>query len=173
MRHCQRCLERTTAAELTAKLDEAPLLRSVASIEKEVHIAKAIGIPWSESTLFATLAEACEMKFSNWIVLALAATFSSQLTCTVGTRKVRPPKVRKPKPIEWNNSYYAGKFLPCKKLQMFNPVEMVRAQAWATGFFRKCGPPLVVEYATKYNFPAYGQYLEVTLLKKRRCVEYY
>lgn len=71
--------------------------------------------------------------------------------------KVRPKKVKPPKPIDWTHPYYSGKFVLCKKLRLFNPVENAKAQAWATDVFRKCGPQIVIKYATKYNFPAFGK----------------
>lgn len=89
------------------------------------------------------------------MILAVVTACTVSMSFTVSA--VRPPKVKKPKAIDWNNSYYSEKFDHCKKLRMFNPVELVRAQAWATGVFRKCGPSLVVKYGSKYAVPAYGK----------------
>lgn len=99
-----------------------------------------------------------KMKLSTWFIFAFIAACALRLTTSF--KATRPPKVKKPKPMDWINSYYTEKYLPCKKMRIFDPVETVRAQAWATTFFRKCGPKFVVEYATKYNFPAYGKCLE-------------
>lgn len=71
---------------------------------------------------------------------------------------VKPRPVKRPKPINWNLSYYSGKFDMCKKLRVLNPVELVKSQAWAADVFRRCAPKLVATYATKYDFPAFGEY---------------
>lgn len=59
--------------------------------------------------------------------------------------------------IAFNNSYYTSRYSPCKKGRMFNPVETFRAQGYAAGIYRKCGPRIVMEICSKYKFPAYGE----------------
>src|SRR5687768_14014729 len=48
------------------------------------------------------------------------------------------------------------KFDICKGSRPLNPVEAVRAQSYASKVFAKCGPNLIIKYAERYNFPAYG-----------------
>ena len=72
----------------------------------------------------------------------------------------RPKRIKKARPIDWNHTYYTEKFGLCKKFRNFNPVELMRAQAWAADIFRRCAARAVVEFATKCNFPAYGKSIE-------------
>lgn len=76
-----------------------------------------------------------------------------------GVHPARRVKVEKPrKSIDWNNSYYASRFAPCKKLRILDPVESFKAQAYAAEIFRKCGPKMIVKLGSKYNFPAFGKH---------------
>lgn len=39
-------------------------------------------------------------------------------------------KVKKTKPVDWNNTYQSGKFSLCEKLRISHPVELVKARAY-------------------------------------------
>lgn len=94
---------------------------------------------------------------------------------SLALRASRPPKQKKVKPIDWNNTYYNQRFGLCKKLRIFNPVELVKAQAWSTDVFRKCGPSIVVDFATRYHFPVYGKFpsdCELNHISRRRALIY-
>lgn len=73
-------------------------------------------------------------------------------------RNSRIKAAPKLKPINWNLSFYSEPFALCKPLRILNPVEQVRAHGFAVDVFRKCGPSLVIPYATRYNVPAYGEW---------------
>lgn len=74
-----------------------------------------------------------------------------------GVRNPKGGPSRAPNPINWNSSYYSQPFRPCNTLRELNPVERMRAHGVADDMFRKRGPSLIVPYATKFQFPAYGE----------------
>lgn len=76
---------------------------------------------------------------------------------------IRPRKVKPPKPIDWSDPYYNETFGLCKKLRHFNPVEDVRVQVWATDIFRTCGSHVAMKFATRCNFPAFGELISLLL----------
>ena len=80
--------------------------------------------------------------------------FYLSLVAGARPKKRVPPK---PKPINWNLSFYSEPFKLCKTLRKFNPVEEARAHGEAVATFRQCGPKLIIHYATRYNFPAFGK----------------
>ena len=85
---------------------------------------------------------------------------------------VRKPKAKFTKPyksIDWKSSYYSEPFEMCKTMKNFNPIEQAKAHGAAVDVFRKCGPSLIIPYATKYNYPAYGKTL-LTWSKHRNIV---
>lgn len=67
--------------------------------------------------------------------------------------------------INLNSSYYQEPFALCKPARQLNPVEQVKAQAVATAIFQRCGSRLIIEFATKYNFPAHA----IQLIAKLSC----
>ena len=81
------------------------------------------------------------------------------LTLVAGARpkKGATPRPPRPKPINWNLGYYSEPFNLCKTLRNFNPVEHARAHGVAVAMFRQCGPSIIVPYATRYRFPAFGK----------------
>lgn len=127
------------------------------------------------------------LQYSNWQRNKIARAIKTLLIVLVGSLSVaisvvsasRPAaKPQKTKPINWNHSYYSEKFGLCKKLRIFNPVELVKAQRWSAEIFQRCGPSLVIKYATRYNAPAYGWYIQggsslvfFSFYRKRRCFE--
>jgi hypothetical protein len=87
------------------------------------------------------------------IFVCLTLVFMSQSKDTPQRRKAKKPMPA----IDWNNSYYASRFDNCKPLRRLNPVEAFRAQAYAATIFRKCAPKVIVNFASKHNYPAYGE----------------
>ena len=59
--------------------------------------------------------------------------------------------------INWNSSFYSQPFDICKSLRQLNPVEQAKAHGVAVATFRKCGPSIILPYAQRYNFPAFGE----------------
>ena len=76
---------------------------------------------------------------------------------TIAVRKPKQGFELSRKPINWNLSYYEEPFNLCKTLRILNPVEQARAHGIAVEIFGKCGRRLIVPYAVKYSFPAYGE----------------
>lgn len=83
---------------------------------------------------------------------------ASLLLTVIAVRAGTPKRMKKTKPINWNHTYYSGKFGLCKKLRMFNPVELVKAQVYVTTIFRKCGPRILADFVLKNNAIIYGEY---------------
>ncbi|XP_022650828.1 uncharacterized protein LOC111245980 [Varroa destructor] len=103
------------------------------------------------------------MRIIEWYSIAVQFF----LLCMMADPARRPPKKPKgPKAINWNSSYYQTSFDPCKPLREFNPVELVKARKYATEIFARCGSKLVVYFATKYDFPAFG----LVNLARHACV---
>lgn len=101
------------------------------------------------------------MRIIEWYSIAVQFF----LLCMMADPARRPPKKPKgPKAINWNSSYYQTSFDPCKPLREFNPVELVKARKYATEIFARCGSKLVVYFATKYDFPAFGEHPSKVLL---------
>lgn len=74
-----------------------------------------------------------------------------------GKKAVNVVKKAKREP-NFNSSYYKEPFRPCKKFETLNPVEQVRAQAYATKVFANCGPKVIVRNAQRINLPASGTF---------------
>lgn len=91
---------------------------------------------------------------------ALIVFFVAQtqlINAAISGPKSRALRPRQSKPINWNDSYYSEPFAPCKYLKKYNPVEQARVHGIAVDVYRKCGPKLVIPYATKYRFPSFGE----------------
>ncbi|XP_022644001.1 uncharacterized protein LOC111243144 [Varroa destructor] len=80
----------------------------------------------------------------------------TQLVIAMLSAHLEKRRARKPTAIDLNSKYYQGKFSVCKPFRPFNPVEAVRAQAFATSIFNRCGPRNIIEFATRYGVPAYA-----------------
>ena len=76
--------------------------------------------------------------------------------CIAAARlKTRPGTRRKPSA---NETFFGGRFNPCKGTRLGNPVELVRAHVFATKLFNAIGIKQLVRIATKYRVPAYALY---------------
>ena len=56
-----------------------------------------------------------------------------------------------------NSSYYKQPFSPCKLSRKMTAVGEMRAQAFATRVFARCGSSVIIKHAAKCAVPAYGE----------------
>lgn len=92
--------------------------------------------------------------YSTVVIVYTASVEAGNPRRGVWRRGVKKAKLE----IDFTNPYYEARFEVCKKARIFNPVELVKAQAYVTETFRRCGPKMIVRLASKYNFPAYGEF---------------
>lgn len=102
------------------------------------------------------------VRFRCFLVILLSVC----LLAGDAVRSTRKRKVKKVKLIiNPNDPFYSAPFDPCKKTRYFNPVELVKAQAFSAKLFQKCAATLIVEFASRSGFPAWGKsFLNVLFL---------
>lgn len=101
------------------------------------------------------------LRFGSLLVIMFSI---SLLADRAVSRRILKSKVKKQElAIDLEDPFYSAKFDPCKKTRRFDPVELVKAQAFSAQMFQKCGPKMIVKLASRWRFPAWGKGCRVSI----------
>lgn len=102
------------------------------------------------------------MRFAPLLLTVLQ--FSAIVESVRWEKRIRPKNVS----VNFNDPFYKAPFKLCQPLRRLNPVEKMKAQAFAAAAFSRCGPSIVIRYEGKYHTPAYGKWVPVDFQAAKR-----